>query len=536
MFAQETTNANQVTAVPSAQEDSNNPRALRLSLGEAIATSARENLGVDIQRYDYRETGYSARATYGIFDPLAFADVSTASQKNPVASSITSSQNDRRTADFGLTQTVPTGGSYTVGFNNSRGDSSNVFNTTNPSYNSDLGISFKQPLLRNFGVDITRRGINIARNNLGISREAFRDVLSRTALAVERAYLDLIFARRNLAVKYQSRSLAAEQERITQIRIDVGASAPLDILQPRVAVATREEEVISAEASVRNAEDRLRQLMNLPPSEWDRPIVPTDDVAYQPVQFDQETSVAQAFARRPEIEEARLGTDIRRIQHRYARNQVLPQLDLRADYGIAGLGGNQIIRDPETGVQTGVIRGGYNDALSQLGGIDFPSWTLGVNFGVPIRNITARSEEKRTELELERSQTLEEQTKQNIAVEVRQAIRDIDTLSRQIAATRTAREAAERNVDAERKRFQNGMTTNFNVLQIQQELSDTRSREIAAVVAYNQAVANYHHAVGDLLERDNISVDVPEDFDLPTSRFEKVDWMNYEHWLRGEKK
>jgi HAE1 family hydrophobic/amphiphilic exporter-1 len=276
--------------------------------------------------------------------------------------------------------------------------------------------------------------------------------------------------------------------------------------------------------------------MNLPPSEWDRPIVPTDDVAYQPVQFDQETSVAQAFARRPEVEEARLGTDIRRIQHRYARNQVLPQLDVRADYGIAGLGGNQIIRDPQTGVQTGVIRGGYNDALSQLGGIDFPSWTLGVNFGVPIRNITARSEEKRTELELERSQTLEEQTKQNIAVEVRQAIRDIDTLSRQIAATRTAREAAERNVDAERKRFQNGMTTNFNVLQIQQELSDTRSREIAAVVAYNQAVANYHHAVGDLLERDNISVDVPEDFDLPTSRFEKVDWMNYEHWLRGEKK
>lgn len=536
MWAQEQTNTNQSSGVPSAQEDEKNPRALRLSLSDAITTAARQNLGVDIQRYDYRETGYTARGTYGIFDPLAFADAAVQSEKNPVTSSILSTQTDSRSADFGLTQNIPTGGSYTVGFNNSRSDSSNQFTTINPAYHSDVAFQFRQPLLRNFGVDITRRGINIARNNLGISREAFRDVLSRATLGVEQAYYDLIFARRNLAVKYQSRSLATEQQRITQIRIDVGASAPLDILQPRVAIATREEEVIAAEASVRNAEDRLRQLLNLPPSEWDRPIVPTDDVTFERVSLDPEASVAKAFVQRPEIQEARLGTDIRRIQYRYARNQVLPQLDFRANYGIAGLGGNEIIRDPETGVQIGTRKGGYNDALSAITGFDFPSWTVGVNFGVPIRNITARSEEKRTELEVQRSQSLEEQTKQNIAVDVRQAIRDIDTAARQIEATRAAREAAEQNVEAERKRFQNGMTTNFNVLTIQQELSDARSREIAALVAYNQALANYHHAIGDLLDVNNISLDVPEQFDLPQSKFERVPWMNYENWIRGEKK
>ena len=101
-------------------------------------------------------------------------------------------------------------------------------------------------------------------------------LLVLTTLAVEQAYYELIYARQELEVRRQSATLARDQERITQIRIDVGASAPLDILQPRVAIATREEEVILSEARISAAEDRLRQLMNLPPEEWDRPIVPTE--------------------------------------------------------------------------------------------------------------------------------------------------------------------------------------------------------------------------------------------------------------------
>jgi HAE1 family hydrophobic/amphiphilic exporter-1 len=179
-----------------------------------------------------------------------------------------------------------------------------------------------------------------------------------------------------------------------------------------------------------------------------------------------------------------------------------------------------------------VNRGGYSDAFSQLTAFDFPSYTATVNFGLPLRNIGARAESKRTELELELSQVQESQTKQSIAIDVRQAIRNIDTLAKQISATRSARVAAEKNVDAERKRFENGMTTNFNVLTIQQELSDARSREIAALVAYNQAVADYHRAVGDLLEARGIVVEEPEHFDMPSSKYENRNWMNYSGWSK----
>lgn len=506
--------------------------ALSLSLNEAVETAARRNLGVDIERFDYRSTGHRARATYGAFDFFTQATVETSETERAVASSIDASLADRTFANIGVTQLLPTGGTYSVGFNNSRSGSNSPFVDVNPAYQSNLFFDFSQPLLRDFGVDIARRNVNIARNNLGISEGAFRNALILTTLAVEQAYYELIYARQELEVRRQSATLARDQERITQIRIDVGASAPLDILQPRVAIATREEEVILAEARISAAEDRLRQLMNLPPEEWDRPIVPTETLDYERVTVDTVTAVERAMQLRPEIQQARLGTENSRIDLNYLRNQVLPRLNLELGYGTAGLAGTQFGPDPITGEPIVVNRTGINRAFDQVFGNDFPSWSVGFSVGLPIFNIGARANARSAEMNLESSRIGEDQLRQDIAVQVRQAIRDIETSDRRIAATRTAREAAGSNLEAERKRFENGMTTNFNVLLIQQDLSDARSREILAQVAYLQSIANYHRAVGDILEIRGIALQTPEEFSLPRSKWEDKGWLRYDNYSK----
>src|SRR5439155_7930739 len=139
-------------------------------------------------------------------------------------------------ADVGVGQVIPTGGDYRISWNNSRSASAGGFVIRNPTYSSNLGLQFNQPLLRNFGVDVTTRGITIARNTLGINREVFRATLLDTASGVEQAYLDLIYTRQFVDVVKEALFLARDQARITQIRIDVGASAPPDILQPRVQI------------------------------------------------------------------------------------------------------------------------------------------------------------------------------------------------------------------------------------------------------------------------------------------------------------
>lgn len=515
--------------------DASDARALRLSLTDALSTAMRNNLGVELQGYDYRMAGESLRSNYGIYDWFGTATVERRSAEGAVISQAEPNKQKIDLFNFGVQQNLPAGGNYAVGLNTSRVETVGGFVGVSPAYRPNAFLSVNQPLLRNFGLDVTRRGILIARNTLGINREAFRTALMNTAEGVEQAYLNLIYSRRAVEVVKETLFLARDQARITQIRIDVGASAPLDILQPRVTIATQEEQLILAVARVRDAEDQLRALMNLPREEWDKPILPTQDVTYTPMTVDQNAAVARALELRPELRQARLTTETRRVQYVYARNQRLPQLDLNIDYGLAGVGGRSRDIDPDTGVVT-IRDTGLGDALSQVFANDFPSWTVGVQVGVPFTNIGARAEARRAQLNLESSKVEQEQTEQTVTLAVRAAARDVDTAARTIVASRTARDAAERNLEAERRRYENGMTTNFQVLQIQQQLSDSRVRELQALVGYNQAVAAYHRQVGDILEVRGIVTEEPEPANEPRvfSLFDRYNWLNYGSRLSDE--
>jgi HAE1 family hydrophobic/amphiphilic exporter-1 len=530
LLAQQTqTPATPRTAEPVTAEtdrDVNNPRALQLSLDQAIRTAMERNLGVQLQEFEYQEASHSLRSQYGIYDFLGTGRIEERSSQAPVTSPIEAAASRSHAIRFGVGQNLPTGGNYNVGLETSRGTGG--FSNFDPEYNQGLGFELNQPLLRNFGIDINRRFITIARNNLGVNHETFRTALMDTAVSVEQAYLNLVYARRAVEVVKESLFLARDQARITQIRIDVGASAPLDILQPRVTIATGEEQLIIAVANVRSAEDQLRALLNLEPAEWDRPIIPTDPVEYRAVTINIDDAVRRAYELRPELRQDQFNTDTRRVQYLYARNQTLPDLDFDLNYGLSGVAGTELERDPITGAVTR-NRIGYGRGLSNIFEGDFPAWTVGFNVGVPITNIGARAEARRAELDYRQSRLTQEQTRQTIAIDVRQAARDVDTASRTIVATRAARDAAERNVEAERRRYENGMTTNFQVLEVQQQLSDARVRELQALVGYNQAVARYHRAVGDVLDIRNISVDVPELAKEPAffSRLDRYNWLNY---------
>ena len=317
-----------VTVSADTDKDVNNPRAVKLSLDDAVHAMLQKNIGVQIQRYDLLMSGEQVLGAYGIFDPFASATLSRTSSDNPALTAFDASGGGTTNANASIRDTIPTGGTLSISTTNQRFTRSGAGTTISPGFSTGLGFGFTQPLARNFGVDVTRRGITLARNTLGINRELFRSVLLDSTSAVEQAYYDLIYARRFVDVVKEALFLARDQSRITQIRIDVGASAPLDILQPRVQIATGEENLITAVANVRAAEDRLRALLNLPPEDWDRPIIPTDQIGYTPMTINVEESVARAYDLRPEIKENQLTTASRRVVYQYARNQVLPQFDL----------------------------------------------------------------------------------------------------------------------------------------------------------------------------------------------------------------
>ncbi len=499
-------------------KDANDPRAMRLSLDDAIHTMMQKNIGLQIQNYDLLMFGEQVVGAYSVFDPTAGATLNQSKFKTAPTTAFQSSSGTSTDANISLRDTIPTGGSLSVTSSNERFTSTGAGTIFSPGFKTGLGFGFTQPLARNFGVDVTRRNITIARNTLGLNQEVFRGVLLDSTSAVELAYYDLIYTRRFVDVVREALFLARDQARITQIRIDVGASAPLDILQPRVQIATSEENLINAVAAVRAAEDRLRALLNVAPDDWDRPIIPVDSIGYAPMTVNVGASVSRAYELRPELKENAFTVATKRVNYQLARNQVLPQFDLTLGYNVSGA----------AGTFKGVSSTGYFDAQRQVIGNDFPGWNIGATVGVPIFNFSARAEKARARLDLQASQLTDAQLRQNIAVDVRTAARAIDTAAKNISATRTAREAAEENVNAERKRYENGMTTNFQVLQVQKQLTDARANELNALVGYNKAIDSFHHAVGDLLETHNISVNEPK---VPEpsifTRFDRYNWLKF---------
>jgi outer membrane protein len=538
LLAQTGTTPSRATQAVTAEtdRDATNPRALTLTLDQAVETSIERNLGIDVQRYEFRIAAEEVRRQYGPFDPILEGTVRQSAEEQTALTALEGGSDRSLLWNFGVRHFLPTGGSYNVGFNNTRVTRSGPFVSFSPGFQSTLDLGINQPLLRDFGIDVNRRGINIARNTLGINRELFRDVLMDTTLSTDIAYLDLVYARRNVEVVKEALFLARDQARITQIRIDVGASAPLDILQPNVQIARSEESLIRAVALVRDAEDRLRRLMNLDPSEWDRPIIPSETTNFQTTTtIDLDRAVAQAIERRPEVRQSALQMDNFRINHLYARNQMLPTLDLNAGYGLAGIGGRTL--NPQTGQPDPTVpETGYGNALESIFANDFPSWNIGFTIGLPLSNIGARAAARQAELDVEQSRQSDSLTRQNIAIEVRSAVRNVDTTARSIEASRAAREAAERNVEAERKRYENGMTTNFQVLEVQQQLSDARRAELQAIIGHQQAVAAYRAAVGEILETHDISVEEPAQLEEPSTMrvLDRYNWLNYGHWVRTE--
>jgi outer membrane protein TolC len=216
-----------------------------------------------------------------------------------------------------------------------------------------------------------------------------------------------------------------------------------------------------------------------------------------------------ALARRPEVISQQYTVASNQLRHAYYKNQVLPSLNLQGSYGNNGLDGQQTLSNGT------VINGGFGGAVDQVFARDFKTWKVGLVFSYPILNRAARGAEGVAHYNLETAKAQLTVLEQNVIVDVRNAHRAIETAEKQIVAAAKGRELAERNLDAARKKYENGMTTGFEVSQLQTSLSDARSRELNALAIYRKAVAAYHTAVADILDWKGVRIEGMPDMTPP---------------------
>lgn len=472
-----------------------------LTLDDATARALERNLDIAVERLNPQTFDFSIAALDGNYRPTLNSNFGLNSQSRFQRSQTAGAANtlgllstETLTNNYSVSQNMRWGGgSFAVGFNNSRQEQSDLFATRNPALNTSLTASYAQPLLRNFRIDGTRASLQITRINQQISETALRATISRTLVNVRNAYWDLVYAMAAADVAERSLALATRLVEDNQARVEVGTLAPLDVVQAQAEQATRRQTVAQTAAARRTAELALKQLIVNGTDDplWNASIEPIDRPTYASTPVDVAGAVRNALSSRTDLETARRQLTSNEISLKSLTDQQMPALDLTASYGVAGIGGPQFFRQGLGGVITDVVPSGYTDALRLLGQREAPSWNLALNFSYPIGASPAEANVARARLQQRQTVAQTRLLELRVATEVTNAALQVEATRERLQAATVALELAERRLEAEQSRFDVGLTTNFFVVQAQRDLRDAQNAELRALLDFRRAQVDF---------------------------------------------
>jgi outer membrane protein TolC len=362
-----------------------------------------------------------------------------------------------------------------------------------------LTLTYTMPLLKGFGTEVNRVDVLLAQSNLAISKEDLRLQAIQTIKQTEDAYWDLVAAGAALEVARESLKLAQDLYELNKKKVEVGTLPPIDITQAEAGVAGREEDVIVAEVRLENAADVLRGLLAFPRDDprWSTPINATDRPDFQAQDVAVEAALATALERRTEIINARQQLQDSELSERVARRNRRHQLDL-----VGTLSPNEDDRFSRIATPTPAgVRIDESDTIS-----DGEDWSVRLNYSFPLRNRQAKADYAVARLNREKSEVALRKAEQDIRIDVRTAARNVNSGVKRVAAARANTVLQRKTLEAEQKKYENGMSTSFEVLRIQNDLSDAQLSEIEAILAYVKSLADLERSKGTLLDARGLSM------------------------------
>jgi outer membrane protein len=486
----------------------------RLSLREAVGAALENNPGIAVERLGPEFARAEIDRANGVFDPTFEAKATTNRSVTPTSSGLSGAQVVRQREhlfDLSLRKLLRTGATFTVAGESRELDTNSRFVGLRPQYTPTLSFTLTQPLLKNFGIDLTVLLVRSAEANSSV---AYYQYIARAVALVRQvveAYWGIVQANENLKAEQDGLKLAQTLVRENQARVRAGTLPPVAVKEAQADGASREERVIAAENALAVATDTLRLLLQRNPDRTfvPRPIDPTDSPEIRDVAVDEAEVLVNAAERRPEVLQARYDIENRQILAKIRRNNLLPGLDLRASYGLNGLSGRAV---PQTDFSTGEtvftpFSGDYGRGLDRLTSNDFNSYSAGLSFTLPLGNATAEAEYVQSQIDVRRGELGYRQLLANVTLEARKAIADARSSSKRITVSRLARELAQENLEQQHKRYDVGLATTKDILDFQQRLTAARAAEIRALIDYNVSLAALRQAEGTLLGQFNIVVD-----------------------------
>jgi outer membrane protein TolC len=509
-----------------------------LSLRESIEKGLQNGLALDVQRYGPYIANEVLESAWGAYDPELYSDYQYSSTDTPVASLLTFPLSSILERDFsgeaGLRGVLPfTSTSYGINYGGRRVQTTDPLTLLSPELRTSIVFTVTQPLLRNL---IWNQPWTMVKTSQVESRAAgneFRRQLMDTVQAIENAYWFLVASQEQLRVANKSLDSAKALLSQTKTQYDVGVVSRVDVTEAEAGVASREVNVITAKNAYLASQDRLIDLVYgaalRPKLEF--LVDPTDPpLVESKYDVNLDLAVQKAFSERPELAIAHDEVERQQYLVQYAKSQRWPQVDVVGQYGYQGLTGQPskdcVIPNFSGTFVPGKTTGSPctdfipllppgsvpNSANLMDANQDFFSGRTGLNWSlkgilsIPLGNNTAYHNLERTQLEFRRANAQTKRTEQDIILDVRNAVRNLDTAYEGIEASERARLAAEEQLRAERIRLEHGESTPFNVLLREEQLVSAERDKIEALRIYQDSATALDRAQGTILQSHSIVI------------------------------
>jgi outer membrane protein TolC len=518
-----------------------------ISLQDAIVMALLRNPNLAVSASNFRVARYNVVQAKGAFDVALHLQPSSSYSDNPPLNFLEAGPGEEGAYgspspvftsgpgniiqhqsgfQYGVNGQTVNGTTYNASITQQRTYNNTVFNAYNPYYLASLNLSVTQPLLKNFGMNSAKRQLKLAFINADAATAQTLVDASTTISQVENTYWDLVAAWRNVAIQEAALNEAVAQQQSNVRLARRGAAAPIDAVESQTQVSNFQDAVYAALQTVSQLQNRLKNLVAADAHDpvWDANLVPSTSVQQIPKANDLAGVIAQARQNRPEVRQAqdkRLTADIDVV---FAKNQSLPQADVQAQYesnGFAGLLtpvpafilgyctgprsngdlGLKTCPTPPPNTQ-GTMPFAYHNMWAGY----FPTFNIALIVGYPIQGHVARGLRGIGSEETTQAKLAMASVQQRIGAEARNALQSYESALSKLSAARRARESAETVYASELRKFRNGASTTYLVLQRQVQLAQARGAELQAQTQLNESIVELERVQGTILTSNGVNV------------------------------
>jgi outer membrane protein len=543
---------------------------LMLSLDDAISLALENNLNINVTRFipwiaqtqllkakagGIPQSSSTQQVVLGSspsvsFDPIATANFGWSHANVPINNPFTSGagttaiplvQQNSGFVNLGYTQGFHTGTNFSVTFDTTRSSTNLSDVVFNPALNPIMTATLSQPLLNGFGLLPNTRYIIEARNSIKVANSQFAQQVIATVTQTSNDYWELVYDRENVKVQEAAVGVSQKLYQDNKKQLEIGTMAPLDVLTAESQLATDQQNLIVAQTTRLQQEtvllnDITKNLLTKDVAGIE--IIPTTGISTPDLveNIPLQDAVQEAWKKRPELYQADLNLKNAGIEVKATANGLLPSLNAYVQYQAQGLNGNRIKSNATGGfaadtasplvdangnillvngtqafaafpvTATTIVPGGLGNSLGNVFHNDFPTYAVGVNLTLPIRNRSAQADSARAQLDERQERVQYRQTENTIVLNVRNALIALQQDRAQVAAADKARTLAQQTLDAEQKKYQLGSSTSYQVVLRSRDLTAAQGTALRAQANLTEALVNFNQAMGRTLEVNHITV------------------------------